>query len=61
MVGNSVPSDINPSIAAGMHAVWVDAYVWHHERREELHADSSALAASGLEEAAQLILGRVGS
>lgn len=60
MVGNSVPSDVNPSIAAGMHAVWVDAYVWRHERREDLHADSSAVAASGLDEAAQLILGRVG-
>lgn len=33
-VGNSIPSDINPALRAGMTAVWIDAYVWAHERRE---------------------------
>ena len=33
-VGNSVRSDISPALAAGMHAVWVDAYVWAHERAD---------------------------
>lgn len=33
-VGNSLPSDINPALATGMNAVWVDAHVWEHERRE---------------------------
>ena len=34
MVGNSVPSDVNPALAVGMRAVWIDAHVWEHERRE---------------------------
>jgi len=33
-VGNSVPSDVNPALACGMRAVWIDAHVWDHERRE---------------------------
>jgi putative hydrolase of the HAD superfamily len=32
-VGNSLPSDVDPALAAGMSAVWVDAHVWEHERR----------------------------
>jgi putative hydrolase of the HAD superfamily len=36
MVGNSIPSDINPAVAVGMRAIWVDAHVWSHERREQL-------------------------
>jgi len=35
-VGNSIASDVNPAIGAGLHAVWVDAHVWEHERREDL-------------------------
>ncbi|MEW6470646.1 MAG: HAD family hydrolase [Actinomycetota bacterium] len=33
-VGNSLASDINPALECGMRAVWVDAHVWEHERRE---------------------------
>jgi putative hydrolase of the HAD superfamily len=33
-VGNSLPSDINPALRIGMHAIWIDAHVWEHERRE---------------------------
>ncbi len=33
-VGNSLASDVNPALRAGLHAVWIDAYVWEHERRE---------------------------
>ena len=33
-IGNSIPSDINPALRIGMKAVWVDAHVWEHERRE---------------------------
>lgn len=32
-IGNSLPSDISPALAAGMHAAWIDAHVWAHERR----------------------------
>jgi putative hydrolase of the HAD superfamily len=34
-VGNSVRSDILPALAVGMRAVWVDAYVWAHERPDD--------------------------
>lgn len=33
-VGNSLPSDINPALKCGMSAIWIDAHVWDHERRE---------------------------
>jgi putative hydrolase of the HAD superfamily len=32
-VGNSIPSDVEPSLDAGMRAIWIDAHVWEHERR----------------------------
>jgi putative hydrolase of the HAD superfamily len=32
-IGNSLPSDIAPALELGMHAIWIDAYVWIHERR----------------------------
>jgi len=31
-VGNSMRSDINPSLEVGMTAVWIDAHVWEYER-----------------------------
>jgi putative hydrolase of the HAD superfamily len=34
-VGNSMRSDILPALEVGMRAVWVDAYVWAHERHED--------------------------
>jgi putative hydrolase of the HAD superfamily len=30
-VGNSIPSDVLPSLAAGVQPVWIDAHVWEHE------------------------------
>jgi putative hydrolase of the HAD superfamily len=33
-VGNSLASDINPALWLGMSAIWIDAHVWEHERRE---------------------------
>ncbi len=33
-IGNSLASDINPAIRAGLNAIWIDAHVWEHERRE---------------------------
>ena len=35
-VGNSVRSDVLPSIAAGVKPVWIDAHVWEYER---IHPD----------------------
>jgi len=31
-VGNSIPSDISPSLAAGVQPIWIDAHVWEYER-----------------------------
>lgn len=47
-VGNSLPSDINPALELGMGAVWVDAHVWAHERREVAPADGHLLACAAL-------------
>lgn len=33
-IGNSLISDIDPAVRAGWSAIWIDAYVWEHERRE---------------------------
>ena len=47
-VGNSLPSDINPALELGMGAVWVDAHVWEHERREWMPADGYLIACAAL-------------
>jgi putative hydrolase of the HAD superfamily len=31
-VGNSVRSDILPSLGAGVQPIWIDAHVWEYER-----------------------------
>ena len=49
LVGNSIPSDINPALACGMHAIWIDAHVWGHERRE-----AAMWHSEGFEDAARL-------
>jgi putative hydrolase of the HAD superfamily len=49
-VGNSLPSDVAPAIQAGMQAIWIDAHVWVHERRDS-HAN---LANPGLFVATEL-------
>lgn len=33
-IGNSLPSDVAPALELGMRAIWIDAPVWAHERRE---------------------------
>lgn len=39
-VGNSIRSDIAPSVAAGMTAVWIPAYVWEYEHSPQIpHPD----------------------
>lgn len=55
MVGNSVPSDVNPALATGMRAVWVDSHVWEHERRESVVAHDRMLAVERLTEIPDLI------
>jgi putative hydrolase of the HAD superfamily len=55
-VGNSLPSDVNPALQCGMSAIWVDAHVWEHERREVTPREGTLLVASTLTEATNLLL-----
>jgi putative hydrolase of the HAD superfamily len=48
-VGNSVRSDVLPSLAAGVRPIWIDAHVWEYER------DHDALPAEGVIEIDNLI------
>jgi putative hydrolase of the HAD superfamily len=59
LVGNSIPSDVNPALSCGLRAVWLDAHVWEHERRESVEARHRMLAAASLAEAAEEILASV--
>lgn len=47
-VGNSLASDINPAVAAGWNAVWIDAHVWEHERREAEPASAEVVVLARL-------------
>jgi putative hydrolase of the HAD superfamily len=33
-IGNSLASDINPSLSRGMNAIWIKSHVWEYERRD---------------------------
>jgi FMN phosphatase YigB (HAD superfamily) len=58
-VGNSWPSDIEPAVAAGLQAIWIDAPVWAHERPRFGRAltNTRIHAARGLEAVPALVLG----
>jgi putative hydrolase of the HAD superfamily len=49
-IGNSLPSDINPALAIGMGAVWIDATVWSHEQRETVPAGGRLVVIDSLAE-----------
>jgi putative hydrolase of the HAD superfamily len=49
MVGNSVRSDINPAVASGMNAIWVDAHVWEHERSCQVVSSDAVHVAKSLD------------
>jgi putative hydrolase of the HAD superfamily len=48
VIGNSVVSDINPALEAGLSAVWIDAHVWEHERRSQVARGERVAVASSL-------------
>ncbi len=48
-VGNSIPSDVVPSLAAGLQPVWIDAHVWEHEQRTG-DVDGRVIKVEGLPE-----------
>jgi putative hydrolase of the HAD superfamily len=56
MVGNSVRSDINPAIASGMNAIWIDAHVWEHERSSQLVSSDAVHVAETLDAVPRIIL-----
>lgn len=55
MVGNSLPSDINPAVAAGMRAIWIDAHVWEHERREALQLSDLVFVAESISDVPSIV------
>jgi putative hydrolase of the HAD superfamily len=56
-VGNSIPSDINPALRLGMSAIWIEAPVWAHERREDGPAAGSFFVCKSLSDVPGLIRG----
>lgn len=55
-IGNSLRSDILPSVAIGMRAAWIDAHVWEHERHHEPVVNDRIWECSRLAEVPALIL-----
>jgi putative hydrolase of the HAD superfamily len=55
MIGNSPKSDINPALAAGMHAVWVPhEMTWTLEREEIREVPGKLTVVKRFEELAEL-------
>ena len=55
-IGNSAASDINPALRAGMNAIWIDAHVWQHERREEVVENQLLVVLHSLSEVPDALL-----
>jgi putative hydrolase of the HAD superfamily len=56
-VGNSIASDINPALSIGMSAIWIDAHVWEHERRDMNPRAGRLVVAASIHEVPAIILG----
>jgi putative hydrolase of the HAD superfamily len=54
-VGNSIRSDILPSMAAGVDAVWIPAHVWEYERAQDHLAPEGVAAIADLAELLDLL------
>ena len=54
-VGNSLPSDIVPAVAAGLQGVWVDAHSWEYEKRGGHELPRGAVALDRLSQLPNLI------
>ena len=57
-IGNSLASDINPALSIGMSAIWIDAHVWEHERRELAVAPGHHFVVDSLRDVPKLIAGQ---
>jgi putative hydrolase of the HAD superfamily len=55
LVGNSLPSDINPARRCGLRAIWVEGHVWEYERRESEQHEDGVWRAVSVSEAASII------
>lgn len=55
-VGNSLASDINPALRVDLNAIWIDAHVWEHERRETTPAHSRLVVLDRLDQIAGTLL-----
>ena len=54
-VGNSVRSDVLPSVEAGLRTVWIPAHVWEYERAHDHLLPDDVAAISDLDELLALI------
>jgi len=55
LVGNSLPSDINPARRCGMRAIWVEGHVWEYDRRESEHHEDGVWKVASVSEVASII------
>jgi putative hydrolase of the HAD superfamily len=58
-IGNSLVSDINPALRVGLNAIWIEAHVWEHERRELSPLHPRLVTLERLEQVAQVLLAPV--
>jgi putative hydrolase of the HAD superfamily len=54
-VGNSLRSDVLPSLAAGVKSVWIDAHVWEHERDHEAVPEGEVIEIDSLDRLLDLV------
>lgn len=59
-VGNSLASDVNPALRAGLNAIWIDAHVWEHERRETVVTHPRLVVLNSLQQVPPALLASVG-
>jgi putative hydrolase of the HAD superfamily len=55
-VGNSVRSDVLPSLAAGVTPVWIDAHVWEYERQHDRFPADRVIEGRRLEDLLEISL-----
>lgn len=53
-VGNSIRSDVIPSLTAGVRPVWIDAHVWEHEREHGALNDERVVQVEALDRLLEL-------
>jgi putative hydrolase of the HAD superfamily len=55
-VGNSLRSDVAPSLAAGVQPIWIDAHVWEYERDHSTTLDKRVIALDSLRQVLEVAL-----